>query len=174
MNKLELKVINEGKEYVRMLDILNQTKELGLTKKYIKESMESTKISGLGNIKWVLVDDVKIVKDNKVTEGPFEKSKELNNINSQEFEEDVCEDFYDLLDKGSQGLWDEIFDRTMELDIESAKYNEQATLLLDCEEVNTAAVQFLLASEYITCIEKLDDDTYEIYSDSELFIIDFI
>lgn len=57
--KFELTVKLEGKEYVRMGDVLGQAKEEGFTKKYIKESLEATKIKGLGNGLFVLYEDVK-------------------------------------------------------------------------------------------------------------------
>lgn len=73
----ELIVNYKGKEYVRMSDVLGQAKELGFTKKYIKESLEANKIKGLGNGLFVSYEEVKnflAVNSNNDIDMGFEES----------------------------------------------------------------------------------------------------
>lgn len=88
--------------------------------------------------------------------------------------EENYKNFYDLLDKQVKDLWNEIFDRAIELDIECKKYNKEAKLLLNYEYISVTELQSFLTSEDIDFIEKIDDDTYEVLIDEEVFSIKFI
>ncbi|WP_459481933.1 hypothetical protein [Clostridium saccharoperbutylacetonicum] len=100
-------------------------------------------------------------------------TEDLLDINSQ-LEEDNYKKFYDLLDKQMKNLWNEIFDRAMEVDIECKIYNKETKLLLNYEYIGAIELQSFLKSEYIDFIKKVDDDTYEIIISDEVFSIKFI
>lgn len=171
--KFDLEISLEGKKYVKLNIVLGKNKNVGIINQQPKESLETMKIECVDNMKCELRTD-DLFEELDELQADNLKSEESNNMNSKNVEEEVYEDFYDLLDKNSQDLWDEIFDRTIELEIEGEKHNEEATLLLNCESVDIVEVQCFLASEYIDCIEKADDDTYEILIGDETFTIEFI
>lgn len=58
MMKLETTVNYEGKEFVKLKDVLGQAKEENLTQKELKEGLDTIKIKGFGNALYVLKSDV--------------------------------------------------------------------------------------------------------------------
>lgn len=58
MMKLETTVNYEGKEFVKLKDVLGQAKEENLTQKELKEGLNTIKIKGFGNALYVLKSDV--------------------------------------------------------------------------------------------------------------------
>lgn len=58
MMQLETTVNYEGKEFVRLKDVLGQAREENLTQKELKEGLHTIRIKGFGNTRYVLKSDV--------------------------------------------------------------------------------------------------------------------
>lgn len=120
--KFELTIKLEGKEYVRMGDVLGQAKEEGFTKKYVKESLETTKIKGLGNGLFVLYEDVKnflamntssdlkVEFEESLREGDFFKFYKQLGYKVYTIKNGIKTEFYD----GCQFVYDMFCDMTKE------------------------------------------------------------